>query len=97
MDWNFDQSRDVAALPTRQVITDKLPILIVTHYEEDCSWAFTCGTTNRSEDAMLVSMGKIVDRDPSLRDIADLPPGWSAYRDSADAQWIKRKDEEGLC
>ena len=94
MTWEFDQERNVAAITTRQMVDENLPILCVAHYEDDHSWAFTCGTTSNSEDLMVVGMGEIVDRDPSLHSIADLQPGWSAYRDSLDGEWKRVKDEE---
>ena len=43
--WPFDQAPNVAALTTRQVLERNFPILIVTHYADDDSWAFVCGTT----------------------------------------------------
>jgi hypothetical protein len=93
VDWVFDQARNVATVTTRQVIHENFPILRVVHYEEDDSWAFTCGTTNKSEDLMLVGMGEIVDLDSTLSTIADLPPGWSAYRESVSGNWVRTKDE----
>lgn len=93
MDWPFDQARNVVAVTTHQVIDKKFPILMVVHYAEDHSWAFTCGTTNKSEDLMLVSMGNIVDLDPSLKAISDLPLGWSATRKSISDKWVREKDE----
>ncbi len=93
MDWPFDQARNVMAVTTHQVIDKKLPILMVAHYEDDHSWAFTCGTTNKSEDLMLVSMGNIVNLDASLKEISDLPPGWSATRKSINDKWVREKDE----
>ena len=94
MTWEFDQERNVAAITTRQVVHDDLPILNVAHYEDDHSWAFTCGTTGKSEDLMVVGMGQIVDMDPTLHSIADLPPGWSAYRESVNGEWNRVKDED---
>ena len=94
MTWEFDQERNVAAITTRQVLNDGFPVLRVVHYEDDHSWAFTCGTTNKSEDLKIVGMGQIVDMDPTLHSIANLAPGWSAYRESTDAQWIRGKRDE---
>ena len=91
--WQFDQERNVAAVTTRQVMHQNLPVLSVTHYEDDHSWAFTCGTTSKSEDLMLVGMSQIIDKDTSLHSIADLPPGWSAYRNSVEENWVRTKDE----
>jgi hypothetical protein len=93
MNWVFDQARNVATVTTTQVMHKHYPILSVVHYEEDDSWAFTCGTSNEPEDLMLVGMGEVVDLDPTLSTIADLPPGWTAYRDSVKDSWVRTKDE----
>jgi hypothetical protein len=92
--WPFDQAKNVAALTTHRVVHEKYPVLSVTHYNDDDSWAFTCGTTTETEDAMFVSMESIVSIDPTLRSIADLAPGWSAYRDSIGGSWNRVKDED---
>lgn len=92
-DWPFDQGRNVAAITTRQVVHDGLPVLVVTHYADDHSWAFICGTTNESDDVMFISMERALSLDPSLVSIADLPPGWTATRDTVDADWVRIKDE----
>ncbi|EUJ10736.1 hypothetical protein Meth11DRAFT_1564 [Methylophilaceae bacterium 11] len=91
--WKFDQARNVATVTTKKVMLENHPILMAVHYEEDDSWAFTCGTTNDSEDLMLVGMGEVVDLDPTLASIADLPPGWSAERTSVKSNWVRTKDE----
>jgi hypothetical protein len=78
--WPFDQAPNVAAISTRQVIELDYPILLVTHYEDDDSWAFLCGTTeDYKKDGRVIGMGEAVARDESLRLVADLPPGWSAW------------------
>jgi hypothetical protein len=38
--WAFDQGPEVAAITTGQVLDGGLPILRVTHYSDDHSWAF---------------------------------------------------------
>jgi hypothetical protein len=88
-DWPFDQAPNVAAISSRQVIELDYPILLVTHYEDDHSWAFLCGTTESSADGRVIGMGNALNRDPTLRQIADLPPGWSARRKDNDSEWVK--------
>jgi hypothetical protein len=88
-EWRFDQSENVAAITTRQVIEDGLPILTVVHYVDDYSWGFTCGTTNAREDGRVISMGEALKIDPTLDSIADLPPGWFANRTAVGAPWVK--------
>ena len=92
-DWPFDQAPNVAALTTVRVLNDHFPILSVTHYSDDHSWAFTCGTTNVTEDGRVVGMHKILKLDPSLRTIADLPPGWIAWRENVGAEWHRSPND----
>jgi len=93
--WPFDQDPNVGALTTRQVLELNLPILVVTHYSDDHSWAFVCGTTEQyKEDGRLVCMADVLKRDPSLREIADLPPGWSAERDNVGSEWLRYPNDD---
>ena len=93
-EWPFDQGEAVAAITTRQVVREGLPVLQVSHYAHDHSWAFTCGTTNNEADALVLSMKEIIDSDSSLLSIADLPPGWIAWRNSVGAPWQRQLDSE---
>lgn len=93
-DWPFDQERDVAALTTRQVLEDDLPVLYVVHYSDDHSWAFTCGTSDDTDDLRIVCMSHIVDQDPALKFVADLEPGWVAVRDEVGEAWQRYQDDE---
>ncbi|MEM9266514.1 MAG: hypothetical protein AAGA46_13415 [Cyanobacteria bacterium P01_F01_bin.13] len=88
-DWPFDQAKNVAAITTRQVLDEQHPILQVVHYSDDHSWAFTCGTTDHPKDGKVVGMGCIVGIDPTLKEIADLPPGWGAWRETAGGSWTR--------
>ncbi|MCP3849327.1 MAG: hypothetical protein GY694_03670 [Gammaproteobacteria bacterium] len=94
MNWPFDQEKNVAAITTSQVIHNGYPILSVVHYSDDHSWGFLCGTTNKSEDLKVISMEQAIEIDPSLVEIADLPPGWSAVRTSVGSTWLREKDSE---
>ena len=94
-DWKFDQEKKVGAITTRQVLDDDKPILLVIHYGDDCSWAFLCDTTEKESDSRMVSMEEIVTKDPTLNEIADLPPGWIAYRDFVGDEWDKFEESEG--
>ncbi len=42
-------------------------------------------------DAVLGSLAAMVQRDPTLAQLADLPVGWSATRDSATGPWKREK------
>lgn len=92
--WKFDQEKNVGAITTKQVFNDGLPILLAIHYGDDCSWAFLCDTTDDEDDSQLVTMEEIVAMDPSLEEIADLPPGWIAFRDHLGDKWERMPEEE---
>ena len=92
-DWPFDQGPRVAAITTVNVIEHDAPVLVVVHYDDDDSWAFLCGTTNDDADGRVIGMGEALRIDPSLRDIADLPPGWKAWRAATGAEWQRAPSE----
>ncbi|EGS6501091.1 hypothetical protein HJ183_23395 [Vibrio parahaemolyticus] len=91
MNWNFDQDKNVAALITKQVVEQGLPILQVIHYSDDHSWAFMCGTTSNPSDTLVVSMEQAVSFDVSLYEIATMPPGCVASRNSVEEGWVCEK------
>lgn len=93
-DWPFDQGPRVAAVTTRQVLTGGLPILRVTHYADDHDWAFVCGTTDATEDGRVIAMGEALALDPTLRDIADLPSGWTAWREQVGGEWHRFRNAD---
>ena len=84
--WAFDQARNAAAITTRQVLEGS-PILNVVHYEDDHSWAFTCGTTDDETDGRVISMDQAVNLDSTVKEVADLPPGWKAWRTAVGDKW----------
>lgn len=91
MEWPFDQDRSVAAITTRQVLERGYPILMVTHYLDDHSWAFLCGTTDDTKDLRVIGMDEALELDETLRSIADLLPGWSAWRNDTTSEWNRRR------
>ena len=94
MTWTFDQAPHVACITSRSVLTGS-PVLVVTRYEDDGSWAFMDAGPFDTANAMLVAMSTVLDRHPELMEIAELPPGWSATRNDANAPWLMEKDDFG--
>jgi hypothetical protein len=85
-DWPFDCTDSTGVFTTARVLEDGFPILVVSH-DEDGDWQFLCGTTTDYEDCRLICMGCALERDSSLAEIADLPMGWFAERDSVGKPW----------
>lgn len=86
--WPFDQPRDCAVITLRSIISGERPILHVSHDADDHGWQFLDGSDEVDmADAAVVSLASIVRRDNTLLQIADIPPGWIASRESVNAPW----------
>jgi len=66
-----------------------MPILEVSHEEEDGAWQFHSGQTVTTKDLMIVGLDEIVRLDPSIAELADLPLGWQAQRQSINEPWVR--------
>jgi hypothetical protein len=88
----FPENHDVAVFTTSHIIRDRLPILYVVHDTDDGAWQFHHAGQVREKDAMVVSLEEIVELDPSIRELADLPPGWTASRISIKSPWKRHRD-----
>lgn len=86
-DWPFDESPNVATITTRGVIDGSDWIATVSHDEDDGGWQAIGSRGARMEDAMLVALRQVYERDPTIGAVADLPLGWRAWRDGPDAPW----------
>ena len=91
--WPFDQPRNCAVFTTRQILEGAEPILHVAHDSHDCGWQFL-GRQAREEDAKVIALHEAVELDPSILQLADLPPGWRAVRDSAALPWRRETIDE---
>jgi hypothetical protein len=89
-DWPFDQGPNTAAITVRAVLEGD-PILHVSHDEDDHGWQFLDGREVVVDEGRLISMAEALDRDPTLREVADLPPGWIASRENASAAWVRER------
>jgi hypothetical protein len=86
-DWPFDQPRNCAAVTLRSIVFDGAPILHVTHDADDHGWQFLGREDADAARAAVVSLSEIVKVDPSVLAVADVPPGWHAWRHSKGSPW----------
>jgi hypothetical protein len=93
--WPFADAPNTAAITTVNVLDRRSPILLVTHDSDDGSWQFLCGSTNDPSDGRVVGLASIVELDATVTELADLPLGWRAWRDSPQLPWNReaRGDE----
>jgi hypothetical protein len=75
----------------RQVLDRSEPILLVSHDAEDHGWQFIGSSDASMVDAKLVCLEEIVQLDPTVLEVADLPPGWEATRDAVGSAWLRQE------
>ena len=82
-------SKEVAAFVCSHVFERKSPVLLVSRVEGD--WQLLCGGTHDDgEIPRVVGLTHLVDEDPSLRAVLDLPIEWEAERSSSASPWERR-------
>ena len=85
----FEEPPDTMVFTTSRVTGQGYPVLVVAHDADDGAWQFLCGTTNDPRDGVTTSLGRILERHPEIQELADLPLGWIAWRESADSGWVR--------
>lgn len=89
--YKFADPENTAAFSTKQVFHEHKPILIVTH-DPDGEWQFLHGDGEELADLMLVALGEVVKRDPSVNRLFNLPVGYMAEREAPGADWVWREN-----
>jgi hypothetical protein len=88
--WKFPDSPHAGAFLSKAVDNGTEPITFVSHDAEDGAWQFL-GDSMSDSGGVLVCLQHPIDRDPSLVELADLPLGWYAERNSIADPWIRRR------
>ena len=92
-DWRFADSQDTEVVTLERVLRGDSSLVLVTHDVEDGGWQFLDGEHVFEEDGATVLLGEIVQFDPSLLELADLPVGWYAWRAAPDRPWQRIQGE----
>ncbi len=92
-DWPFDSPVNAISYCTAKVVKGQSPIRQVSH-DKDGDWQFLDATTDEPEECMILCMGCVFERDPSLQEIADLPVGWAAFRQDKGEPWERWENPE---
>lgn len=92
-DWPFASPPDEAVITLTRIITGPSAVLLVTHDDDDDSWQFLDGEHAFESDAAVIGLGEMIALDPSLSQLADLPPGWYAWRFEEGHDWKRAEGE----
>lgn len=65
------------------------PILLVSRPDGD--WCFLCGESHPQDASAykVAGIGHVLDQDPSLLQLSDLPPNWGAERKGVGEEWVR--------
>ena len=86
-DWAFAEPETHAVVTLKQITQGESPILLVFHEKGDGDWLFLDGGPFSVEEASLVPLQTIAKLDPSIVELAKLPPGWTAKRSARGEAW----------
>ncbi len=86
-DWPFLDPPNVAVFTSKRIIYEDAWVYYVTHDEGDGAWQFHPHDPTPENEAAVVSLKEMVSLDDSLRQLANLPVGWHAWRQSPNAKW----------
>lgn len=79
---------DLLAIIQRTVSAGEFPVLTVIHDDED-DWLVSDGVHDPNGGASSVlHLQHVVDSDPSLAELATMPPGYVARRSTAGDAWV---------
>ena len=89
------KSTDTAVFTTKFVLDDNKVITYVTHEIEDGSWQFFSDDEfeNFEKVAKIVGLNEIMDKDPTLKELADMEPGHIATREHKGDKWTIKRAE----
>ena len=94
VDWARESDPHMAVFTQEHVAAGEAPVLLVAHYED--GWQMLDGGEVTGQPKV-ICLHHLVDRDPTLTEIADLPEGWEAWRDSVGGEWhrgLGARDDE---
>ncbi len=88
MAWPFADPPNVAAFTSRHILSGQDWIYYVSHDADDGAWQFhpQSGPTTEA-DAAVAALKTMLELEPALAEIADLPLGWCAWREARGAVW----------
>ena len=81
-----------AAITTKYITTNNSDIISVYH-DLDGDWQFMGKEDVTEDDAVVLSLGQILDIDSSVKDVLNIGKGYSAHRKTKTDSWRIQKDE----
>jgi hypothetical protein len=88
--WPFRDAENTAVFTSKRIVDGRDWIHYVTHDAEDGAWQFhPYGGPTPVDEAAVIGLRTVLSLDDSLRELADLPCGWHAWRQSESSAWTR--------
>ena len=87
--WPFPDPPDTSAFTTKRIAFERHPVLYVVH-DADGSWQFLDGQDVTEDDIALVHLAHVVGANAGISELADLPRGSEAVRETEAGPWTRR-------
>jgi predicted adenylyl cyclase CyaB len=91
--WPFEEPEGTEVITLERILRGASSVLLVTHDEDDGAWQFLDGEHVFGDDGAVVCLGEMVQFDPSLGELGDLPVGWYAWRQEPGRPWRRAAGE----
>lgn len=93
--WPFADPPNVLVFTTVSIADCQTWVHYVTHDEEDGAWQFhpVSNSPPSESDAAVISLAHMLKIEPRIAELADLPTGWHAWRDTPEAPWQRAPRE----
>jgi hypothetical protein len=88
----FSDAPDTAVFICSHILDSGEDILFVSHDADDGAWQFLCDKEHNESDARIVSLKYVLDLDPTISNLNDLPLGYCAERKSKNDKWVIAKN-----
>ena len=88
----FSDAPDTAVFICSHILDSGEDILFVSHDADDGAWQFLCDKEHNESDARIVSLKYVLDLDPTVGNLKDLPLGYCAERESKNDKWVIAKN-----
>ena len=92
--WTFPDLPHTRVFLSEAVNSGLEPVTYVSHDRDDGAWQFLGDTMSGGKQPIISCLHHPVDRDPSLKQLADLPVGWWAERVDTSSPWIRHQRED---
>jgi hypothetical protein len=86
-----DRKRIFGAQTCAHVLEQDRPILLVSRELDGEVLAVCGGEDDTPETVRMLGLDKLLDLDPTLAQLADMPDGWAAMRESDADDWVRSK------